>query len=183
MSQLAARSTPGADGLRLLPYLAPSGERAPFLDVSATGVLTGLTFGHGRPQIARAVLEGLAYVIRHCLDTAPGEPGELRLCGGGASGAVWCQIIADVCGIDTVRTADAETGAKGALIAAATVLGEYPDPDVAAAALVVERDRFVPDTGVHDRYVAEYAEFHATRELVAHRWDRWVRPDGRCSGG
>lgn len=182
VSELAGLSAPGADGLRLLPYLAPSGERAPFLDVAATGVLTGVTFGHGRPQLARAVLEGLAYVIRHCLDATPVEPAELRLCGGGSAGALWCQIIADVCGIDTVRTTDEQTGAKGALITALTALGEYPGPDEAVAALVVERDRFVPDKARHDHYAEEYTEFHATRDLAAHRWDRWTRPGARRSG-
>ena len=69
----------------MLPYLSPAGERAPFLDPAASGLVTGLLFGHGRAHLARAVLEGLAHVIRDCLDAAPGRAGRAgavrRRCG------------------------------------------------------------------------------------------------------
>jgi erythritol kinase len=80
--ELAGDAVPGADGLRVLPYLSPAGERAPFLDASASGLFTGVTFGHGRAEYARAVLEGLAHVIRDCLEAAPQRPAELRVTGG-----------------------------------------------------------------------------------------------------
>jgi xylulokinase len=182
VSELAAQAPPGADGLRVLPYLSPAGERAPFLDAAASGLLTGATFAHGREHVARAVLEGLAHVIRDCLTAvrggsaarpAPTTPTEVRLCGGGAASALWCQIIADVTGVEAVCTEDTETGAKGALLTALTALGDHADVSAAATALVRERHRFVPDKAVRDLHDAEHAEFLSTRALAAQRWGHW----------
>ena len=82
-------------------------------------------------------------------------------------------MIADVTGVDTVRVEDAQTGTKGALLTALTALGEQPDLTTAAAALVRERDRFVPDPAVAAMHEAEHAEFLATRELAAQRCSHW----------
>lgn len=173
LTELAAQAPPGADGLRVLPYLSPAGERAPFLDPAASGLVTGLLFGHGRTHLARAVLEGLAHVIRDCLEAAPGRPVELALCGGGAASALWCQLIADITGVPTVSTEDTQVGAKGALVFALTALGDYPDLTAAAAALVRPAARFTPDAEVRDLHDREHAEFLATRELAAGRWAAW----------
>ena len=73
---------PGADGLLFLPYLA--GERAPLFDEAARGAFVGLTLAHGRAQLARAVLEGAAFALRHVAEplAAAGAPiRELRLAG------------------------------------------------------------------------------------------------------
>jgi len=173
VSALAEGAPPGADGLRVLPYLSPAGERAPFLDAAASGVVTGMVFGHGRAHLARAVLEGLAHVIRDCLDAAPGRPVELRLCGGGTASALWCQLIADITGVPAVSTEDTQVGAKGALLFALTALREYPDLTAAAAALVRPAARFTPDAAVRDLHEREHEEFLATRALAATRWARW----------
>jgi erythritol kinase (D-erythritol 1-phosphate-forming) len=173
LSELAAQAPVGADGLRVLPYLSPAGERAPFLDPSASGLVTGMMFGHRREHLARAGLEGLAHVIRDCLEAAPHRPVELGLCGGGTASALWCQLIADISGVAAVCTEDTQVGAKGALVFALTALGEYPDLSSAAAALVRERHRFTPDESVRELHDREHAEFIATRELAATRWAGW----------
>lgn len=173
LSALAARAEPGADGLRVLPYLSPAGERAPFLDAAASGLVTGALFTHRREHLARAVLEGLAHVIRDCLDAAPLRPVELGLCGGGANSALWCQLIADVTGVAVVCPGDTQVGAKGALLFALTALGEYADLAEAAAALVRPRRRFAPSAALRDFHDREHAEFLATRELAATRWNGW----------
>ncbi|MDT0343675.1 FGGY-family carbohydrate kinase [Streptomyces litchfieldiae] len=173
LSELAARVPPGAQGLRVLPYLSPAGERAPFLDPAASGLITGMVFTHGREHLARAVLEGLAHVIRDCLDAAPHRPVELGLCGGGAASDLWCQLIADVTGVPAVCTEDTQVGAKGALLFALTALGEYADLTAAASALVRPRRRFAPAAGARAFHESEHAEFLATRELAATRWAGW----------
>ncbi|HEY0816489.1 MAG TPA: FGGY family carbohydrate kinase [Pseudonocardia sp.] len=169
---LAAEAEPGAAGLTVLPYLSPAGERAPFLDTAARGVISGLTFAHRRTHVARAVLEGLAHVVRDCLDATRGSAAELRVCGGGAASEVWLQIIADVTGCAVVRTVDSQVGAKGALVVALTALGHYPDLPDAAAALVRDRDRREPDAAVRALYEDRHAAFLADRALVAPMWHR-----------
>src|SRR5207244_3568913 len=59
----AAAVRPGAEGLLLLPYFA--GERTPIFDPQARGTLFGLTLSHGRSQVMRAFLEGVALGVRH----------------------------------------------------------------------------------------------------------------------
>ncbi len=172
LSELAAQAPLGAGGLQLLPYLSPAGERAPFLDPGASGALTGLTFGHGRTDLARAVLEGLAYVIADCLAAAPVRPSELRLCGGGAASGFWCRVIADVTGIPTVRSADHEVGAKGALLIGLAAVGAARDVQSAAQELVRVQDRFEPDPEAHAAYVGGLEEFFATRRDLAPSWPR-----------
>lgn len=173
LTELAAHVGPGAGGLRVLPYLSPAGERAPFLDPAASGLVTGALLAHGREHLARAVLEGLAHVIRDCLEAAPHRPVELGLCGGGAASDLWCRLIADVTGVPVVRTEDSQVGAKGALLFAGTALGDHPDLTTAARALVRPSVRWEPDADTREFHDAEHAEFLATRALAATRWAGW----------
>ncbi len=93
----AAETGPGADGLLVLPYFA--GERTPIFDPSARGVVAGLTLRHRRGHLFRAVYEGIAFGIRHILesfDEASGAPARLVAVGGGTQGGLWTQIVTDV---------------------------------------------------------------------------------------
>ena len=60
----ASTIKPGAEGLLLLPYF--SGERNPFYDPDARGVIAGLSLSHGRGHLYRAILEGTAFGARWC---------------------------------------------------------------------------------------------------------------------
>jgi len=95
----AAASPPGAAGLLMLPYFA--GERTPFEDPDARGVIAGLTLGHTRGDVYRAALEATAFGVRHNLDAfvAAGAPIERVVAvGGGTQGELWTQIVSDVTG-------------------------------------------------------------------------------------
>ena len=79
----------GSDGLWFLPYL--TGERSPHPDPLARGAFVGLTVGHERRHLARAVLEGVAYGLRDGLDQMRGDrhpaPTQIRISGGGIASA------------------------------------------------------------------------------------------------
>ena len=81
----AAEVPAGSDGLIFLPYL--TGERTPHPDPLARGAFVGLTVGHDRRHLTRAVLEGVAYGLRDGLDlmVAAGiaAPSQIRASGGG----------------------------------------------------------------------------------------------------
>ena len=66
MTALAEKTPIGADGLLFLPYLM--GERSPLLDEKSRGAFIGLSGGHGRGHLIRAVLEGVTYSQRQCVD-------------------------------------------------------------------------------------------------------------------
>ena len=84
--------------LLFLPFLA--GERSPYWSDTLRGGFYGLSLAHGRAQMIRAVLEGVAYNLRQLIDICEelGTPiYEIALSGGGAAAQGWPQIIADIC--------------------------------------------------------------------------------------
>ena len=100
MSTAAAGVEPGAKGLLFLPYLI--GERSPHWNPLARGAFVGLTMSHGRAEMARAVLEGVAFNLKMILDAFLEQRAAIqamRLIGGGARSALWRQILADVYGL------------------------------------------------------------------------------------
>lgn len=106
----AARLGPGADGLCFIPYLA--GERTPYWLDDIKGGFYGLQLSHTRLHLVRAVMESIAYSLRHLLDiyAALGTPvAELVLAGGGAKTPGLAQIMADVCRYDVAIYTEAET--------------------------------------------------------------------------
>jgi len=168
VARLAAAAEP-AGGAVVLPYLSPAGERAPFFDPLARGTCFGLSLEQGPEHFAGAVLEGLTMTIRDCLAASATRPRELRLCGGGARSGLWCQLIADVTGITTLRSADTEVGARGAFVTALVAAGEEPDL-VAAASRLELRDRFEPRSALTGRYDKRYATFVELRQPAREAW-------------
>ena len=61
VAEMAESVPPGANGLLFLPYLA--GERTPYFDADARGAFIGFNPTHGRPELARAVLEGIGFAL------------------------------------------------------------------------------------------------------------------------
>jgi sugar (pentulose or hexulose) kinase len=122
----AANATPpGGEGLFFLPYLA--GERSPYWSDTLRGGFYGLTLAHSRPHLVRAVLEGVAYSLRHLLDiceelSVPVH--EIALAGGGSTVAGWPHIFADVCQRPVLIYASQETVAHPLYAYCVTVLDE-----------------------------------------------------------
>ncbi len=160
---VAARSPAGAQGLTFLPYLSPSGERAPFLDPGVRGLLAGITREHGPEDLARAAFEGLSLVVRDCLRASGSASLELRACGGGAASDLWLQIIADMTGLPVLRSADSEVGARGAMLIGSVATGASPDIEQAARSQVRPSACFEPDAANAARYADAYDAFVALR--------------------
>src|SRR5437660_1335940 len=133
----AAKAPPGSDGLLWAPYLM--GERTPYLDPTARGMLVGLTASHTRAHVIRAILEGVAFSLRdtftifHDIEVPVKT---IRLGGGGAKSALWRQIQADIYGRQ-VEIVEAEEGAAyGAAILAGVGAKAWPSVDAACDAVV-----------------------------------------------
>lgn len=170
---LAAESVPaGSSGVVFLPYLSPAGERAPFLDPKARASIIGLNLEHDRNVVARAMLEGLTCTIQHCLEHMPTPPTELRVTGGGASSRLWCQMMADMTQLPTLRLANAELGAEGCFFVGMVATGRAPDIKTALAAVTPEFEEFTPNAALAARYREIYARFHSERELAREGWSR-----------
>jgi xylulokinase len=159
----AARWEPGAEGLTFLPYLA--GERTPHADPDARGAFTGLSLRHDRGALVRAVLEGVAFGLRDCLDvvTAVGAAPEVgRVSGGGARNDLWLQIVASVLEMPVERVAVEEGAAYGAALLGGVAGGVFADPAEAVVACVRARERVDPVSGWIEPYRDVRERFRAT---------------------
>ncbi|UEM07085.1 carbohydrate kinase (plasmid) [Skermanella rosea] len=143
----AAAVPPGSRGLLLLPYW--NGVMNPYWDQDARGCLLGLSPDHGRAEIYRALLEGIALEQAFATDrvvAATGQPVDSFVAiGGGSASDPWCRIIADITGRPVVRAETAEASSLGAGIAAAVGAGWYPGFEEAAAAMTHTGAAFHPD--------------------------------------
>jgi xylulokinase len=141
----ASTAPAGSDGLFWLPYLM--GERTPHLDSQARGGWIGLTARHTRADLVRAVIEGVCYSQKDCLDLIEElgvEPFSVRASGGGSRSAFWRQLLADVFGKPVARLAAQEGSAHGAALLALVGTGEYSSvPEICKAALR-ETDTLTP---------------------------------------
>jgi len=127
MGELAGKVSAGSDGLIFLPYL--TGERAPQWNAHARATFFGLTLGHGRGHLVRAVMEGVAfqiYAVARVLEETSGEPKEVRATGGFARSALWRQMIADVFGREVVYPEGVEGSSLGAAMLGMKAIGEIP---------------------------------------------------------
>jgi xylulokinase len=150
----AAAVEPGADGLIFLPYLM--GERSPWWNPQARGAFVGLAMPHGSPQLARAVLEGVALGLRQILDSLREQtPGieTLRLIGGGGRSQLWPQILADVLGLPIHLLAlPGEATSWGAAVAAGVGVGLY------SWSIAAERSQVVRTMDPNPAVQQQYAE-------------------------
>jgi len=170
LTEEAAAAEPGCKGLLWTPYLM--GERTPHLDPGARAALVGLTASHTRPQVIRAILEGVAFSLRDSF-TIFGEMdvpvNSIRLGGGGARSRLWRQIQADAYGKE-VEVVEAEEGAAyGAAILAGVGAGMWNTVDEACAAVVRVAVRVKPETDVvatlNRHYQAYRKVYPATRSI------------------
>lgn len=133
LAEEAAGSPPGAKGLVLLPYF--SGERTPIHDPHAKGVIFGLNLTHGRADIYRALLEGIAYGTRHIIETyleTGQDPHAIFAVGGGIRNRVWAQAMSDVSGRNQIVRERTTGAAYGDAFLAALAMGDVRPGDIAA---------------------------------------------------
>jgi xylulokinase len=153
LDALAASAPPGADGITFLPALA--GAMTPVWRAEARGTLHGLSAGHGRAHVARAVLEGLAFAARDVADRLRAmklATPRVLLLGGGSRSVIWAQIRADVLGLPHDVAATADTCPIGAAMIAAVAAGIHPDLATAAALAPSPARTFEPAASLDEPY-------------------------------
>jgi xylulokinase len=142
----AATSPRGAQGLFWLPYLM--GERTPHLDATARGGWIGLTNSHTRADLIRAVIEGVSYSQRDCLDIIEElgvEVNSVRVSGGGARSPFWRGVLAGILDKRVVTLENQEGSAYGAALLALAGTGAYGSVEEACAATIRETESVAPE--------------------------------------
>jgi xylulokinase len=157
----AASVPPGAEGLVHLPCM--QGAMAPEWNGAARGVFYGLTLAHTRAHLTRALLEGSAYALKDILEAmrnAGLEVRRLTIVGGGAKGALWRQIKADVTGLPVRVPTSVETTATGAAILAAVGAGVHASvADAVDAFVAFQPDEQLPDPERQEAYADAYRRY------------------------
>ena len=155
------------DGLLFLPYL--SGERSPHNDVKAKGAFIGLTSTTTKAQMSKAVLEGVAFALRDCLEVAKSNGlnvTKATVCGGGAKSKVWREIIANVLNLHIYTSTTEQGPAYGAAILAMAGCGEYENLQYAINKLVKLKDEIKPDKQMSETYNKKYQLFKQLYPLL-----------------
>jgi erythritol kinase (D-erythritol 1-phosphate-forming) len=161
---------PGALGVFYHPYISNAGVVAPFYHLGARAQFTGLHTGVGRAELARAVIEGLAFSIRDCFEACPEALAEVRLSGGAARSAVLCQTVADVLGKPVILTSGEEAAARGVAIVAASGAGVFASLDEATARFVQVRQVYAPDSSKRQAYSQHFELFQQIRSSMMPVW-------------
>jgi xylulokinase len=142
----AATAAAGAQGLFWLPYLM--GERTPHLDATIRGGWIGLTARHTRADLIRAVIEGVSYSQRDCLEIIEGlgvPVNSVRASGGGAKSEFWRRLLASILNKRVVTLKTQEGSAYGAALLALTGTGTYASVPEACHAAIRETASASPD--------------------------------------
>lgn len=142
-----------------LPYL--SGERTPHNDADIRGAFVGLSHQTQRNDLTQAVMEGVAFALRDCLDAlraAGTDLGAADAIGGGARSPLWLKIIANVLDLPIHRLADSEvSGAMGAaLLGRMAATGEDPR---AVCRSPRRTETIEPIPGLRDSYAESLARY------------------------
>ena len=134
----AAKRRDSAKDLIVLPYVAGAGF--PHNRPNAGGTIHGFRLGNDKYDIARAVMEGVAFEAKGVVDEfaeAGMKIDRLMMTGGAARSDLWSSVVGAVTGCDIFRPAEPETCCTGA--AALALVGEGVFADYGAAAAVLAK--------------------------------------------
>jgi xylulokinase len=151
--QIAAQVPAGSNGVIFTPWL--NGERTPVDDHRARGGFFNLSLHHTRPDLVRAVFEGVAFNSRwllHYVEKFIGRPfPAINIIGGGANSDIWCQIHADILNkpIRQVKY-PLQANTRGAAILAGVALGATTFEEAASQTEI--QQEFIPNQTNRELY-------------------------------
>jgi len=153
----------GRNQLLFLPYLV--GTNAPEFDADATGVFWGLRQEHDVFDMAHAVMEGVAFVLRKNCEAIKEKGTKLTsiiATGGGAKSDIWCQLQADITGLPILIPEEKEAACLGAAVIAAVADGAVDSLEAAAKDIQIKK-KFEPHCS--EELERKYRRFCALYEM------------------
>ena len=158
----------GCGQLLFLPYLV--GTNAPEFDADATGVFWGLRQGNDAFDMARAVMEGVSFLLKkNCqsLKDANLPCDSILAVGGGTKSAIWCQMWADIAGIPVKIPVEQEAACLGAAMIGAVADGLFANYADAVSTCVAIKEEYLPNpnTPYDEKYSKFCALYDATLKI------------------
>jgi erythritol kinase (D-erythritol 1-phosphate-forming) len=123
LESLAAHSAPA--GVLFHPFMASSGERAPFVDSYARAQFIGLSQSTSFADMLRAIYEGLGFAARDCYEEMEGLPRKVHVSGGASRSPLMVSILASTFGAPVAVLSNVEAGARGAALIAGLSAGVF----------------------------------------------------------
>ena len=162
----------GHNNVFFLPYLM--GERSPYNDPNARGAFIGMHLQSSREDMTLAVLEGVAFAMRDCLDIARAEEVEVK--GSTISGTkvtpFWKQIFCNVLGIPLITTKVPDVTSFGSAILACVACGVWPDVRSCSHELVKTAELIEPDRWTVSLYQERYDTWHSLYPILRPKFGR-----------
>ncbi|MBR5782973.1 MAG: ribulokinase [Clostridia bacterium] len=161
LSSLASEKKPGESGLMALNWLA--GVRTPYMDYSLNGTLVGMTLQTKPEDIYRALIEATLYSARQIRDIFKNHGHTVSRCflAGGIprKNELFCQLAADILGVDVHACTFEDTCALGSAILAAFAWGEEKREILINNMRCKDIKDYYPDFAARDTYDKLYAEY------------------------
>lgn len=146
--------------LYFFPYV--SGAPYPLHNPHAKGVFAGLNLEHDQFDLARALMEGVAFGVRRAVDDFSRNGSKIdtiTMMGGAAKSPVWMQMIASIAGVTIKRLNCADVCALGAAMIAACGAGFFRSFREAADAVVSVEQVFTPISEEQTYYNEKFRNF------------------------
>jgi glycerol kinase len=162
-----AASVPDSGDVYFVP--AFTGLGSPWWDPGARGTILGLTRGAGRAELARAVVESIAFSVRAMFDAmaeASAAPTVLRADGGASAMDLLLQLQADQISVPVSRPGEIESTALGAALLAGLAVGVWGTLEELSKVWTLDRE-FLP---------------RADRSLADAAYATWLRTVERARG-
>ena len=159
MTKLAESTPSGSDGLIMLPHLM--GAFSPDTNPSVRGSFTGFTLSHTRGHFVRALMEGVAFLLRknmEFIEQVGIHVGEIVSTGGGSRSRLWNQIKANVCNQTIVTLKNEETALLGNVILAGVASGVFQSIADACQAMIAVNETFQPNQEM-EAYIEPYRNY------------------------
>ena len=150
----------GENHVYFMPYLM--GERSPHNNPNARAAFIGMTMDTARADMTQAVLEGVAFALRDCLEVAKSLGIRLtrtKICGGGAKSPLWRKIVSNVLNLKVDVIESEEGPAMGAAMLAAVACGAYGSVEEIAAKVVKIVETLEPEPELVAKYEERYGRF------------------------
>lgn len=162
----------GRNDVFFLPYLM--GERSPYNDPNARGAFIGMHLHTSREDMSLAVLEGVAFGMRDCLDIARAEDVQVKgsTISGPAVTPLWKEILCNVLGIPLITTAVEDVTAFGAAILACVACGVWPDVRSCSHELVKTSELIEPKRWTTLLYQERYDVWHSLYPVLKPKFGR-----------
>lgn len=176
VTKAAASAQAGARGLFFLPYL--TGER--FGEYrNSRAQFFGLNAEHSGPELHRAVLEGVAFSMRHALDAIKGEgsqrPDLIVAASGGAKNRTWLEIKASMYDVPFLVPEELECGVIGAAMLMASSTGAADNIEAAASKMVKFKEEIKPNpkwVETYNRMMPIYDELYKHSQQFYNKLDK-----------